>query len=221
MFYYFGRKWALAARYPRPAHELVVEPFAGSMSYSLFHRPTRALGLDADPNVVDAWHHATSRTRASLAAHPLPDVGARITDRWQMMAASSHGTAVATSALVTDRLRRDLRNQASFAARHVDYARRAIDYQLGHYRDAPDVEATWFIDPPYQHVLRGYTRADLDFEELGAWCRTRRGLVIVCEQLGADWLPFEPLASIVGTTNKATTEAVWVNRPDLTERLFT
>ncbi len=39
--------------------------------------------------------------------------------------------------------------QRRIALRHHDYARTVL-YHLGDYRQAPDIEATWFIDPPYQ-----------------------------------------------------------------------
>ena len=91
-----------------------------------------------------------------------------------------------------------------------DYAK-TIKYIWADYRTAPDVEATWFIDPPYQAVKRGY-HSNIDYDALAKWCRSRKGLVIVCEQAGATWLPFKPLVSIKGTNNKVSTEAVWIQR---------
>lgn len=35
MFYYYGRKKQIAKHYPAPNFEAIVEPFAGSASYSL------------------------------------------------------------------------------------------------------------------------------------------------------------------------------------------
>jgi hypothetical protein len=60
-----------------------------------------------------------------------------------------------------------------------------------HYADLPDVEATWFIDPPYQHGRSRYRyHCVADYRRLARWCRSRRGQVIVCEGYGATWLPF-------------------------------
>jgi hypothetical protein len=36
-FSYYGAKWGLGRHYSAPAHWTVVEPFAGSAGYSLFH----------------------------------------------------------------------------------------------------------------------------------------------------------------------------------------
>lgn len=71
------------------------------------------------------------------------------------------------------------------------------------YADAPDVEATWFIDPPYADKGKFYRTKFDDFEALGRWSDTRQGLVIVCEGPGADWLPFKPLGDFKSSKGKA------------------
>jgi site-specific DNA-adenine methylase len=84
-------------------------------------------------------------------------------------------------------------------------------------------EATWFIDPPYQgvkytsykHGLRG-----IDYGKLAAWCRRLPGQVIVCEQQGADWLPFKFSHEVSGMRGKMhgvagakSQEVFWTNYP--------
>jgi hypothetical protein len=80
----------------------------------------------------------------------------------------------------------------------------------------PNVEATWFVDPPYQHVAKSYRNDEIDcntvdFPALAAWVRSRSGQVIVCEQAGADWLPFEPFrtlkAGCAGTRKRGRVDA--------------
>ena len=97
----------------------------------------------------------------------------------------------------------------------------------GDYTDAPDIEATWFVDPPYQATrerpegvkgagdcyARGCGGSDLDFAALGAWCRARRGQVIACDYASSNWLPFEPLARNTDSVGRAYTEGVWSNVP--------
>ncbi len=61
---------------------------------------------------------------------------------------------------------------------------------------------------------------DIDYSGLAEWCKTRKGQVIVCEQLGADWLPFRELTKIKGLKNKST-EVIWTNYPMILQyRLF-
>ena len=89
----------------------------------------------------------------------------------------------------------------------------------GDYTDAPEANATWFIDPPYNnkagdHYRHG--RKHLDYKDLALWCRSRPGQIIVCEQQGADWLPFREWRTIRTTTRRGartSKEVTWV-RPD-------
>jgi hypothetical protein len=60
----------------------------------------------------------------------------------------------------------------------------------GDYTKAPNIEATFFVDPPYQSTGDRYQPGarDLDFAKLGEWCLRRKGQVIVCERFDATWL---------------------------------
>ena len=81
------------------------------------------------------------------------------------------------------------------------------------YRTAPDVEATWFIDPPYRGDPGSgyrYSSADLDYDELAKWIVERRGHVIACEGPNGDYLPFRPLRTSMGVAGKQSSEVVWV-----------
>ncbi len=53
------------------------------------------------------------------------------------------------------------------------------------------------------------------FATLAEWCRTRIGQVMVCENEGATWLPFEPFLAIKGNESrhggKVSREAIWTN----------
>jgi hypothetical protein len=61
----------------------------------------------------------------------------------------------------------------------------------GAYTEAPDIEATYFIDPPYQTAAgQHYPYKFRDHAGLGEWARGRRGQVIACDQEGADWMPW-------------------------------
>jgi 16S rRNA G966 N2-methylase RsmD len=54
---------------------------------------------------------------------------------------------------------------------------------------------TWFIDPPYNNSAGSRYRAKVkDYRALANWIQRLPGQVIVCENAGADWLPFRRLA---------------------------
>lgn len=96
---------------------------------------------------------------------------------------------------------------------------------LDDYKEMHDFsDATWFIDPPYstpagKHYTYGMKKEE--YKELGEWCMSKKGQVIVCEQKGADWLPFETLGKLRSLTKykdenninyeKGSDEVVWYN----------
>jgi 16S rRNA G966 N2-methylase RsmD len=76
---------------------------------------------------------------------------------------------------------------------------------------------TWFIDPPYQRAGRHYRFGpdQIDYKELAAWCLSRPGQVIVCENHGADWLPFQSLSEVKTTrAGRRSREVVWLSSFD-------
>jgi hypothetical protein len=93
------------------------------------------------------------------------------------------------------------RNAGSYWSRSI---RERIAFQVERIRhwtikydsweNAPDVEAHWFIDPPYQQAGRSYRFHEVDYRALAQWAQNRKGFVQVCESDAADWLPFEPHA---------------------------
>lgn len=87
------------------------------------------------------------------------------------------------------------------------------EIKLGSYDELENIEATWFIDPPYQFGGEHYRHGtkDLNLKKLAQWCKERNGQVIVCENTKADWLPFMPVKKIRGAANLFTTEAIWTN----------
>ncbi len=81
--------------------------------------------------------------------------------------------------------------------------------QQGHLWEEPVLlDAVW-------GVTYDFGSGAIDFPALGDWCRGRQGQVIVCENDGADWLPFTPFASahaMFGTRRSGrSAEAIWTN----------
>lgn len=233
-FAYYGAKHGLARRYPPPAHRTVVEPFAGSAGYAVHHaaKLERVLLYDIDPAVVALWHELQTMTPADVdRIGAQVERGKRFTH--PLLAGMAGGSQMAAvlagkSRMVTPRMVNDwprVRRRILTALPHFG----RWEIRLGTYADAPDIDATWFVDPPYQPLLTytstsrsgaadGYRYGAVDYAELGAWCRTRRGLVIVCEQSPAAWLPFAPLARQKnGVADGAVrTEVVWRNDAEQT-----
>lgn len=213
-FSYFGGKWRLAPRYPKPLHDTIIEPFAGGAGYSTRYHNRQIILVEKDPTVASMWRLLLSASAGDILA--LPEDGDAATGAARALI--EFNRAQSASRAGSSRVWREgfhehaartwCRTVRARIASQVDKVRH---WQIieGDYTQAPDIEATWFIDPPYVELGTQYTQsaAAIDFAALGAWCRTRRGQVIVCENDGATWLPFRPFTQVKGDRP----EVVWTN----------
>ena len=209
MFPYFGKKLRLAKFYPAPAYSTVIEPFAGTMAYSLHYRPERAVGIERDERVFALWQRAQKVT----GNEPPPKIGSKTDDLLVKLCSYSEHALTSGTMTVTSRMVRDWSTLHRRMATDSKWTRKHIKYLQGSYEDAEDIEATWFIDPPYQYANRRgykYGASKINYEELAKWVKSRQGQVIVCEQEGADWLPFQPLCELRTHRGTRTSEVVYI-----------
>lgn len=226
---YYGGKYRAAPHYPSPMHTTIVEPFAGAAGYSLRYPAANILLIDKDPVIAEVWRFLIGASRADVLAIPIVESTTELPDRVRDGARHLVGFAMnfattmpcttlsagnrkllamgRTMAGWTEARRERVANQVA-AIKHWQVM--CADYRL-----APDVRATWFVDPPYQQAGQHYRcgSGDIDFGALGQWCRERQGQVIACESVGADWLPFKPFRDVksfgrAGATRKSR-EAIW------------
>jgi site-specific DNA-adenine methylase len=228
MFTYYGGKQRAARHYPAPEHGLIVEPFAGSAGYSLNHADRGVLLIDSDPVIVSTWEFLLSASVDDVLGLPDLEPGQSVMDldvpqgaRWLIGWWLAKGTThpqLRPSTFMRDHPRGGpywgtrIRQRIAAQLEHV----RHWQVELGSYETSPDVDATWFVDPPYYGLRRTYRHGwrGIDYQHLGAWVKGCRGQVIVCEADDADWLPFRPLVTIDGTegrqkVNRARMEVVW------------
>ena len=212
MFYYYGAKRMFAKQWGRPSRPLIIEPFAGSASYSMYwlNVVDEIRLIEKDPRVVALWRRLLAMEKEEVLALKPPEPGVYTDDFLWMTAATSNAIAQLQRLKMPERVPRVAEGMLRQIARQLPQAKKKVTIIQGDYTQAGDDDATWFIDPPYQvngngsektafPQGMGYSRkahctsADLDFEALADWCRSRRGQVMVCEQLGATWLPFHPV----------------------------
>lgn len=216
MFYYFGRKKRLAGRYPSPSFPRIVEPFAGSGAYSLHadHWEREVWLNERDPEIVDLWRYLQSATTRDIEALPQVQAGDRLSHHTQLtpperLLISLHaGPGKNRQNDVVSKFSRWAAGQRYVAANLHKIRHWTIS--CGDFSDTASGPATYFVDPPYQRSGRVYRFSEIDFPALGAWCKGLPGQVIVCEQAGAAWLPFSPLASIHVAGKHVSHETVWV-----------
>lgn len=219
-FSYFGGKWTLAPKYPPPEHAMVIEPFAGSAGYATRYADREVVLVERFAQLAALWRWLIRVSVDEVMGLPL-DV--EKTEGLCAEARSLIGFWCArgrTRPATTARSRWMTSGQwpssfwgESVRARIAEQVQHIRHWKVieGDYSEAPDVEATWFIDPPYIGSRHYLARVD-DFTALGAWCRRRPGLAIVCEQEGADWLPFVPFRRAKSLTHSTYVEVVHIER---------
>lgn len=226
MFDYYGGKASLARFYQCPRHALIVEPFAGSAMYSMYHlsrnRNLSALLVEKNPSVCKAWEWLRTQTAEGLLKMPIVKAGEKTSDFFIMNSAASTASLNCKQMTVTERM--EIRQPSMWRKMaRLLWVLPRVEVRCCSYEEIEDLEATWFIDPPYQQngealLGNGYAKGcrarDLDFCKLSDWCRTRRGQVIVAEKMGADWMPFRPLRRVTDSQDKHYTEVVWTSEPD-------
>lgn len=219
----YGSMWNRARHYPAPRFDLTIEACAGGAGYSLFYDCRRVDLYDVDPIICGVWDYLLSVDPAEIMALPeMPEVGDSVDNyaipqeaRWLIGFWLNRGSATPKKSRTAYSARTD-RAQLNWSRR----AKERIVGQLplieegwtiteGSYDRAPDEEANWLIDPPYVDKGRYYRFPMEDFAALADWAKRRRGLVMVCEQEGADWLPFEPLGSFKSTKGR-TNEVIYI-----------
>ena len=231
----YGGKRSIAHLYPKPEFPKIIECFAGVAGYSLLHHERDVHLYDADERVIAVWQYLIGASSRDILQIPVDiehvdELPGKFGDDvrwlvgWWMQPAGSKGPAKSRSSWAlshagstdvwSERCRERLAGQVESIRHWHAECKPYTDLDARR-------EATWFVDPPYQIMGQHYRESAnaIDYEFLGAWCRTLRGQAIVCENHGADWLPFRPLATLDGGAAKRTTrEVVWlsptsINRP--------
>ena len=219
MFSYYGSKSKIVDYYPPPKYKKIIEPFAGSARYSLKYWQNEVLLVDKYDVVVDVWNYLKNASESDIKGLPKLDTGQTIDD-YNL----SDIERKFMGFMVQDGTTGMRRTASYFAVKRMDEKFNFIvknlhkikhwEIKLGIYDEIENVDATWFIDPPYQFGGHEYkcSNKQIDFKKLANWIKSRDGHVIVCENTKADWLPFKPMIEMHGTMFK-TTEAIWTNQP--------
>jgi site-specific DNA-adenine methylase len=214
MFSYMGSKWRIAKLYGRPSTNLVIEPFAGAACYSLYWNAPKVLLYDLNPVVAGIWKYLIKVKESEILKLPVEfentdDLRISEEAKWLI------GFWITKGNVHPNKSRSAWGRQYNGSgdckvwgepvkARIAKQISSIRDWKsfCADYRECPNVKADWFIDPPYSVAGKHYTFSDINYSDLSDFCRSRKGRVTVCENNGADWLPFKPFVSARAMTGK-------------------
>jgi hypothetical protein len=226
-FNYYGSKYSLSRYYPSPAYNSIIEPFAGSAGYSI-HYYGRDIWLnDIDPVVYGVWSYLIRSKPNEILKLPCPiihidEIGDDVCQEakhligfwlkrgeskpalrstgWAVSKEYGHGTCgwkIKSRARVARQVRH---------IKHWRITNKSFD-TIGNMR------GTWFVDPPYDNKAgKRYAFSAIDYKHLGEWCKERKGQVIVCENVGATWMPFRSFSLQRAVSGRRHLEAIWYSR---------
>ena len=204
---------------------MIIEPFAGSAGYSLCHPHKQVKLYDIDPVICGVWDYLIHISPEEIRSLPLVFDHVdelQICPEARSLIGFWLNKACVQPAKSASKWMRDYQSKQP-GTYWGERIRERIASQVGSirhwtitegsYLDIPNQCASWFVDPPYQTAGRAYRFHDLDYPALAEWCKSRTGQVIVCENAGAAWLPFEPFRTIKGLEGKRggkqSVEVIW------------
>lgn len=225
-FTYYGGKYRIAPRYPKPEYSRIIEPFCGSAGYALTHNRKTVLLYDLNERIVGTWKYLIKVSEKEILS--LPEVFDDVRhlkiaqeSKWLIGYWCNKGSCEPRNMpstwmksgirpnsqwgpAIKERIASQLKDIRHWVCELKDYS--SLDNNL---------PSTWFIDPPYSAKAgRLYTYSDIDYDMLSEWCKRRRGQTIVCEMQGALWLPFKPFYTAKGLEGpkgkKQIKEVIWV-----------
>jgi site-specific DNA-adenine methylase len=214
MFYYYGRKKQFVRLYPAPVFGCIIEPFAGSAAYALHDNNWRkeVILVEKDERVAAIWKWLINEATAQeIQRMPVLRIGERTSKFLHIIHAATKMAFHYKTIKVTPVLARNWEISKRHMARNLHKIKH-WKILTGDYRQAPDVEATWFIDPPYKNSPgQGYKHGSnrLDYNTLACWVRSRKGQVICCEGEFGDYLEFAPLRDCKGVAGKSSKERMY------------
>ena len=214
MFYYYGRKKQIAKYYPEPNCATIIEPFAGAASYSLYGENwrKRVILVEKDPRVAGLWQWLIEEATVS-DIRKMPDLktGDYSSDFLHIIHAATKMAFKFKRIKVTPVLERNWEISKRIFENNL-FKIKHWKIICGDYSEAPDIEATWFIDPPYKGdsgMGYGYGSNLIDYDKLAIWAKKRKGEIIFCEGEEGDYLPFKPLILLKGVAGKTNLEKIF------------
>lgn len=209
---------------------MIIEPFAGSAGYSLHYPEREIILVEKDPVIAAVWRWLIAASPDDIRSLPALKQGDKVSNydmpqeaKWLMGFWVDMGQRTPCDKVTKFGALTTYPQGHSRCEMYIERVSRQLPairhWQIinGDFSESPRTAATWFIDPPYK--VEGYKykfgNHQLDYAILSKWCQSRNGQVMVCENAGAEWLPFAALATQKGFTDRGkvrhSQEVIWTN----------
>ena len=223
MWSYYGAKTNIVDLYPKPKHDLIIEPFAGSARYALKYFEKDIILIDRYHVITDIWKWLQMCSPNDILSLPRFKQGDNINDHTYNCVEERYlcgflvGFGFADPRKTATPRLRHRPNAMNYTINKIAGDLHKIKHWTiinGSYNeaDAENISATRFIDPPY--IVGGqvykFGNNKIDYIDLGAYCKSRNGQTIVCESSNAKWLPFVPLKT-QHVRSGYYAEGIWTN----------
>lgn len=202
---YYGGKYRIAPKYPKPRYKTIIEPFAGAAGYSCRYPDREVLLVEKYEAIVHVWDYLIGVSSEEILRIPpvehVDDLPGWVPEGARLLVGFCMGAGRAQPGKrLSAGQARNLKTGRRYHGWTVDRIERTArdvmkikhwQIRQGSYEDSPVREdATYFVDPPYVSGGHVYAHSEIDYSKLGAWCKGLPGQVIVCENTNATWLPF-------------------------------
>jgi len=211
MFSYYGTKKKISKFYPKPKFDKIVEPFCGAAMFSLYDNNWKSEVIlnDKYDKVYIIWDWLINKAKKSDIEN-LPDlkVGLNLDtisslsiEEKAFLGFFCNPSSAQPKKTVTARGENSWNRHKNNIIENLPKVKHWKIYNKS-YDQLDNIEATWFIDPPYQFGGEYYHSSSsnkwIDYNELRDWTLSRSGEIIVCENSKADWMDFKPLVQLKG-----------------------
>lgn len=226
MWGYYGSKSKIVKHYPPPKFDTIIEPFAGTAQYSLKYWEHDVILIEKYSVISNLWKWLQVCSKDDILNTRQLKFGENTDDfEWDCPEQKDLVGFIITGApsmpkKTASKWKTVIRPNTqqyklNLIADNLDKIRHWKIIEGDYLEDSPDIEATWFIDPPYVVGGKYYRHGskNIDYNALGTWCMERKGQVIVCESDNQQWLPFEPLITSRGNRYQHK-EYIWTNDKD-------
>lgn len=242
-FSYYGSKYRLCQQgfYPAPkTGNIVIEPFAGSATYSVYHEPERSILIDKDPVIIGIWNYLINASGKQIL--DLPTLGHShshifdFEDALKKLKQVERNLIGFWTAKARTRPSKSLGNwfvtYYNAQSCHVwnEFVKDRIIRQLpkirkwqailGDYTILDDLlqdcrKHTYFIDPPYSGFAgKKYKHNKINYGDLKRWIGENKcSQIIACENqdLTYKWADFNQTAEAFNMRGKGK-ELMWVQK---------